>query len=446
VGAGADATSPRREHPTYIFAARTTRHTTFERHLQDGVSHQARVAAREDFRVTHAAPSRHDAPVTPPSAPRDDVPSLDALLARLRRRPDVEAPELRAWDAADRYLLDTAAPLLAAHPDAVAVIDDTHGALTLGALTLGARGVRVHQDAIVAERALAANAADLGLVGYTSHELDAVVTADTRLVLLRLPRALESLDRIARAVARRAHPAVVVVAGNMVKHMTTSQNDVLAACFGRVDVSHARGKARLLTAQGPREVAEAAPGKMFDPKLSLHVVAHGGVFAAGSIDIGTRALLAVWDSLPPYESAIDLACGTGVLATMLARRTPTARVIACDVSAAAVDSARRTAAANGVTVETLRDDGLSCQPDASADLVVLNPPFHVGAAVHTGVAQRLFADAARVLRPGGALWCVWNTPLRYTPALTRTVGPTREIAAGGKFTVTASVRPIAPTR
>jgi 16S rRNA (guanine1207-N2)-methyltransferase len=131
---------------------------------------------------------------------------------------------------------------------------------------------------------------------------------------------------------------------------------------------------------------------------------------------------------------------------MLARRTPTARVIACDVSAAAVDSARRTAAANGVTVETLRDDGLSCQPDASADLVVLNPPFHVGAAVHTGVAQRLFADAARVLRPGGALWCVWNTPLRYTPALTRTVGPTREIAAGGKFTVTASVRPTAPAR
>jgi 16S rRNA (guanine1207-N2)-methyltransferase len=359
--------------------------------------------------VTPAAPSRHDAPVTPPAASHD-VPSLDALLARLRRRPDVEAPELRAWDAADRYLLDTAAPLLAAHPDAVAVIDDTHGALTLGALTLGARGVRVHQDAIVAERALAANAADLGLAGYTSHALDAVVTADTRLVLLRLPRALESLDRIARAVARRAHPAVVVVAGNMVKHMTTSQNDVLAACFGRVDVSHARGKARLLTAQGPREVAEAAPGKMFDPKLSLHVVAHGGVFAAGSIDIGTRALLAVWDSLPPYESAIDLACGTGVLATMLARRTPTARVIACDVSAAAVDSARRTAAANGVTVETLRDDGLSCQPDASADLVVLNPPFHVGAAVHTGVAQRLFADAARVLRPGGALWCVWNTP------------------------------------
>jgi len=35
--------------------------------------------------------------------------------------------------------------------------------------------------------------------------------------------------------------------------------------------------------------------------------------------------------------------------------------------------------------------------------VVLTPPFHVGTAVHTGIAQRLFADVARVLRPGGVV-------------------------------------------
>jgi len=375
------------------------------------------------------------------AADAPDTTVLDALLPRLRRRPDVESPELRAWDAADRYLLDTTAALLHEHPADIVVIDDTHGALTLGALALGAKDLRVHQDAVVAERALAANAAMLGVSGYDTHPLDAVVTPTTRLVLLRLPRALEALDRIARAIARSAHPDVVVVAGNMVKHMTTSQNEVLATSFGRVDVSHARGKARLLTARAPKPVAAAEPLRMYDPKLGLHVVALGGAFAAGSIDIGTRALLTVWDRLPPYTTAIDLACGTGVLATMLVRRAPSARVIACDVSATAVDSARLTAAANGVAFEALRDDGLSLQPDASADLIVLNPPFHVGAAVHTGIAARLFADAARVLRPGGELWCVWNTPLRYTPALVRAVGPTREIAAGGKFTVTASQRP-----
>ena len=76
----------------------------------------------------------------------------------------------------------------------------------------------------------------------------------------------------------------------------------------------------------------------------------------------------------------------------------------------------------------------------SADIVLLNPPFHSDAALSTGIAQHLFAEAARVLRPGGKLWCVWNSHLRYRPALRRIVGPTRQIARNPKFTVTASTR------
>ena len=87
-----------------------------------------------------------------------------------------------------------------------------------------------------------------------------------------------------------------------------------------------------------------------------------------------------------------------------------------------------------------RADGLELLADASERLVVLNPPFHSDAALHTGIAAHLFADAARVLAPGGELWCVWNSHLRYRPLLERTVGPTRQIARNAKFTVTASTR------
>jgi 16S rRNA (guanine1207-N2)-methyltransferase len=52
----------------------------------------------------------------------------------------------------------------------------------------------------------------------------------------------------------------------------------------------------------------------------------------------------------------------------------------------------------------------------------------------------MFADAARVLRAGGELWTVWNSALRYRPALERLVGPTRQISRNAKFTVTASVK------
>ena len=82
--------------------------------------------------------------------------------------------------------------------------------------------------------------------------------------------------------------------------------------------------------------------------------------------------------------------------------------------------------ANGLDVEVRREDALSGVDAASIDLVVLNPPFHTGAAVDSRVSTRLFEAAARVLRPGGEVWTVWNSHLGYRPVLERLVGETRQ--------------------
>lgn len=369
-------------------------------------------------------------------------------FSALSRHPDVEAPNLFAADAADRLLLDEAAPALsAAGMGAVVVIGDAYGALTLGAAARhGARAIRTHQDALTGERALAANAQRMGLADVaSSRPLDASLLVGAEVVLLRLPRSLDALDEIADLIARHAGPGVRVYAGGMVKHMTTAMNDVLRARFDRLDVTHARQKARVLVASGlvrPKS-APRWPVARRDEASGITVVAHGAAFAGASVDIGTRLLLGCLDEARiDAREAIDLGCGTGVLATALALRRPGLRVLATDQSAAAVASARATVAANGVAerVEVVRDDALGSRPDASAELIVLNPPFHIGAVVHTGVALKLFADAGRVLDPGGELWTVWNSHLRYRPDLERLVGPTRQIARDRTFTVTASRR------
>jgi 16S rRNA (guanine1207-N2)-methyltransferase len=173
------------------------------------------------------------------------------------------------------------------------------------------------------------------------------------------------------------------------------------------------------------------------------VCAHGGAFAGTRIDIGTRFLLTCLDQMKPdAASAIDLGSGTGVLAAMLAMARPGLHVIATDQSAAAVASTRATAEANGVAdrVTVLRDTGLAAQPDASVDLVLLNPPFHVESTVHLGEALRLFEEAGRVLRPGGELWTVFNSHLGYRTTLFRVVGTTRQVARNTKFMVMVSVK------
>ncbi|MFE5407859.1 class I SAM-dependent methyltransferase [Microbacterium sp. NPDC056569] len=364
--------------------------------------------------------------------------SLDAL----RRWPDVEAPDLVATDGADRLLLDESAAARAGAGDSgLVVIGDAYGGLTLSAAADGGRSIRVHQDPLTGERALAANAERFGLVDtFSSLPLSTDLVRGARVVLLRLPRSLDALRDIAGLIAAHAAPDVVVFAGGRVKHMTLAMNDVLRERFAQLDVTHARQKSRVLVAREPHDGADPVPTRATHD--GIVVCAYGGAFAGATIDIGTRFLL---EHLPPLACdtvPIDFASGTGVVATALALRHPDLRVLACDQSAAAVASARATAEANGVgeRVDVIRDDMLRAQPDGTATFIALNPPFHSGSAVHEGIAPRMFADAARVLRPGGELWTVWNSGLRYRPALERAVGPTRQIARNAKFTVTASTR------
>ncbi|MFC4605527.1 class I SAM-dependent methyltransferase [Rhodococcus kronopolitis] len=376
------------------------------------------------------------------------MPVPEELLSQLRRFPDVEAPNLFAVDGADRLILDeAAAALLAAEPGTVAVIGDRYGALTLGAVAgFGVLEPRVHQDPLTGEQALAANAARAGLAqSYRACPLDADLLAGATVVLMQLPRGLAELEEIAEAIARYADPDVVVFAGGRVKHLSVAMNEVLARSFVDVHASLGRQKARVLVARGTRPVP-ATPGYPRRERLAeldLEVLAHGAAFAGTKLDIGTRFLL---DHLPRMApdaaTAVDLGCGTGILAVSLAKARPGLSVIATDQSAAAVASAAATAHANGVgdRVTALRDDAMATLADASADLIVCNPPFHVGAAVHTGGALSMFRAAGRVLSPGGELWTVYNSHLGYKGPLRSSVGPTEQIARNSKFTVSRSVR------
>lgn len=388
--------------------------------------------------------------------------------ARLRRSPDVEAPNLQAWDATDELLVARA--LEFAHESgipgsAIAVIGDGYGALTLPLAAAGLHGVRVHQDLVTGRQALARNAAVLPVadaapfrlptdaVLFASHELDQDLLRDARLVLLQLPKGLAELEEIADAITRWASPDVVLIAGGRVKHMTLAQNEVLGRHFAHVQPQRAERKSRLIVASGPLPVPPDPPFPVSTRhhEYGLTLCAFGGSFAADRIDIGTRVLLDVMreraaelDALGRREAftAVDLGCGTGALAASVALALPEARVIGTDRSAAAVRSARATMVANGLAdrVTVTLDDAGSEIPDGSVDLILLNPPFHLGASVHEEAGRRLIDAAARMLRPGGEVWTVFNSHLDHRRALAAAVGETEQLTRTPKFTVTRSVR------
>ena len=282
--------------------------------------------------------------------------------------------------------------------------------------------------------------------------------ADARCALMRLPKSLAALQ--ARMLELRAVP--VVIAGGRVKHMTRSQNDVLATTHREVRATRGLGKSRALVASGPRG-EQAAPTR---PAVAAHELeirvagasrpvslrGIGGVFGGASADAGSLLLLDALDAalldgtLEPaaIESAVDLGCGNGLLTAWLAHALPQARLRASDDDADAVAATRATLEASGLAregVDVVWEASLADAADASADLVVLNPPFHDGTAVDATLVQELLDAAGRVLRPGGQLWLVHNSLLRYRDEVADRIGPVRQRARDRRFTVLSAEVP-----
>lgn len=369
------------------------------------------------------------------------------------------------------------------------VLGDTTGALTAAALELVAAQpearVRSWSTSRAETRRLAALLPDAlaegRLVLPTGVEPvpleDFAAAADAHLVLARLPKSLAALEDLARrlavADARSGRDDLTLVAGGRVKHMTRSQNDALAAVFAEVRGSRGLGKSRALIASALRTDVDAAEPALAETLVrvrgqerSLALRGLGGVFGGARADAGSLLLLGALDAalaggeLTPEGGgagdedaaearqasalplAIDLGCGNGLLTAYLAAALPGIRVLGSDDDSDAVASTRATLSASGLDhggVEVSWDESLSQAADDSADLVLLNPPFHDGTVVDATLVQGLLDAAARVLRPGGQLWFVHNSHLRYRSELEARFGLVRQRARDRRFTVLSAV-------
>lgn len=235
---------------------------------------------------------------------------------------------------------------------------------------------------------------------------------DAQLVLAQLPK---SLDALADQASRAAAAGATYLGGERVKHLSRSMNDVLARYFDDVHATRGVGKCRGLVGAQPKPRAKpTTPKSKHNAELGLDLVAYGRTFAGARLDAGTRLLLTTqrrW----PEGNAVDVGCGNGVLTAVLARRgNPTTAI---DVSADAVRSTRITLASNNLTADVLWSDGLTAIPDHSVDLIVTNPPFHVGQAKDSTPTLNFLADATRALAPGGEIYVVYNAHLPYLQAL-----------------------------
>ena len=265
--------------------------------------------------------------------------------------------------------------------------------------------------------------------------------AGVDLALARLPKSLAALDEQA-AVVQGAQD-VTFVGGARIKHLNHTMNQVLNKHFAAVSASLGRAKARVLRAWGPEGLETDWPKVRMHEEFGFAVAAHGGTFGGTKVDLGSRLLMmamAGGGRVPALEAddVLDFGCGNGTLSMRLAKQG--LRVSARDVSWSSVAGTAVAAEVNGCEVDATWGDGLDGYADASFDAIVTNPPFHQGVAKDTSDTLRMFDDAARVLRPGGQLWCVFNSHLPYRKELNVRLGRTLVAAQDPGYTVTVTTR------
>lgn len=177
------------------------------------------------------------------------------------------------------------------------------------------------------------------------------------------------------------------------------------AGLAQVSAALAAGLAEPLTAG---EAAIAASRARFDRAVTAAPEAAVALYSLGSPAILARATaeivarLAEWRLLGPDRHVLDIGCGIGRVEEVLAPHVGT--ITGIDIAPAMIAAAwRRCRDLANVAFRQCNGTDLADFADASFDLVLAVDSFPYLVAAGPAVVERHFADAARLLSPGGAL-------------------------------------------
>jgi len=240
--------------------------------------------------------------------------------------------------------------------------------------------------------------------------------------IVRLPKGKEALSLSLDAVASAVVPGAPVFvygandegirpAGKRMKPLFTDVQtiDTRRHCrvFQGIRPENPEGLKGSLAAHKRTETVEL-DGETFD------YIVYPGVFAKGTLDPGSAALLRTIGELPDNARVLDFASGAGMLSMVLARRHPDASFQLIDADAVAVAAARE----NVPGALVLNGDSWGRLPSYRRyDAIVSNPPIHTGKGRDYTVLTRLVEGAPARLLPKGALWLVVQRQVPVQPML-----------------------------
>ncbi|MFZ7091598.1 methyltransferase [Primorskyibacter sp. 2E233] len=321
-------------------------------------------------------------------------------------------------------------------------------AIQNGGLTLPAEG-RIALVGALAEEGLPFEADRCEVIQTFRPEVDAweaqgaplrtALEASYGAVIVTLPRARDLAEAwISRAEAA-AKGGLVVVNGAKTDGIESIAKALKAKVSIEGQISKAHGKCLWFTAADALSdwarpaMARNASGDMTAP----------GVFSADGPDPASVALAEALPDTLKGEAA-DLGAGWGWLSREILKRDGIKTLHLVEAELTALDCAK-------INVTDPRAvfhwaDATKWKAARGLDVVIMNPPFHVGRKADPKLGQAFVSAAAGMLAPHGQLWMVANRHLPYETALTHLFRDHSEITGNTKFKILHAARPLRKRR
>ena len=127
-------------------------------------------------------------------------------------------------------------------------------------------------------------------------------------------------------------------------------------------------------------------------------------------------VLGAWAECKKAERILDVGCGSGLIALMLAQRNAAAEIVGVEIDARAAEQAKENALlspwADRVSVEHTDIQSYARNTDERYDLIVCNPPFFSGGNLSSGTSRATLRSTTKL--PHGDLLGAFRTLLTDT--------------------------------
>ena len=251
--------------------------------------------------------------------------------------------------------------------------------------------------------------------------------------LLKIPKSLDLFQLYIQQAAKVIKEDGVIFAAFMTRHFSPQLLQIAGLYFEEVTQSKAWKKSRLLTLKKK---------KKFQPVKLIHEVSlnekeilqqYFGVFSAKHIDYASQFLIPHLTIKESDQTILDLACGNGVLSYVIRQQHPTADIHLIDDSFLAIESSKFNISDDHTFFH--HNDCLDEFEDDFFDLVVCNPPFHFEFSIDINISLELFEEVSRCLKPNGRFLLVANRHLNYKTHLVKIFEVVNILAENEKFVV-----------